>query len=84
MTDNGCGYVSRLFAKACPYTPPKTNGEAEHFIRTLLREWTYALPYPSSERRSADMPRWQRHDNHERPHGRLAMKLPISGLTPAH
>jgi transposase InsO family protein len=52
MTDNGSGYVSRLFGKVCrllrlrhlrtrPYTP-KTNGKAERFIQTLLREWAYA------------------------------------------
>ena len=52
MTDNGSGYVSRLFRKACrmlrlrhlrtrPYTP-RTNGKAERFIQTLLREWAYA------------------------------------------
>ena len=54
MTDNGAGYVSRLFRKVCrmlrlrhlrtrPYTP-KTNGKAERFIQTLMREWAYALP----------------------------------------
>ena len=59
MTDNGSGYVSRLFRKACrllrlrhirtrPYTP-KTNGKAERFIQTLLGEWAYALPYRSSK-----------------------------------
>ena len=59
MTDNGSGYVSRLFRKVCrllrlrhirtrPYTP-KTNGKAERFIQTLLREWAYALPYRSSD-----------------------------------
>ena len=65
MTDNGSGYVSRLFRKACrilrlrhirtrPYTP-KTNGKAERFIQTLLREWAYALPYRSSQTRAADL-----------------------------
>jgi transposase InsO family protein len=78
MTDNGPGYIARLFRKACrllrlrhirtrPYTP-KTNGKAERFIQTLLREWAYALPYPSSDRRAADLPRWLRLYNHERPH----------------
>jgi len=67
MTDNGLAYVSRLFAKACcitglrhirtrPYTP-EINGKAERFIQTLLREWAYALPYPTSLRRNAELPR---------------------------
>jgi transposase InsO family protein len=52
MSDNGSGYVSRAFRRACqvfgvrhlrtrPYTP-RTNGKAERFIQTLLREWAYA------------------------------------------
>jgi transposase InsO family protein len=62
MTDNGSGYLSRRFGKACrmlrlrhlrtrPYTP-KTNGKAERFIQTLLREWAHALPYRSSATRA--------------------------------
>jgi transposase InsO family protein len=90
MSDNGSGYVSRLFRKACrrlrlrhirtrPYTP-KTNGKAERFIQTLLREWAYALPYRSSATRAADLPRWLRHYNHERPHASLAARSPITWL----
>ena len=90
MTDNGSGYVSRRFGKACrmlrlrhlptrPYTP-KTNGKAERFIQTLLREWAYALPYRSSDTRAADLPRWLRHYNHERPHASLAARSPITWL----
>jgi transposase InsO family protein len=90
MSDNGSGYVSRLFRKACrllrlrhirtrPYTP-KTNGKAERFIQTLLREWAYALPYRSSDTRAADLPRWLRHYNHERPHASLAARSPITWL----
>jgi transposase InsO family protein len=90
MTDNGAGYVSRLFRKACrllrlrhirtrPYTP-KTNGKAERFIQTLLREWAYALPYRSSDTRAADLPRWLRHYNHERSHASLAARSPIAWL----
>ena len=82
MTDNGAGYVSRLFRKACrmlrlrhlrtrPYTP-RTNGKAERFIQPLVREWAYALPYRSSDTRAADLPRWLRHYNLERPHASLA------------
>jgi transposase InsO family protein len=90
MTDNGSGYVSRLFGKVCrllrlrhlrtrPYTP-KTNGKAERFIQTLLREWAYALPYRSSDSRAADLPRWLRHYNHERPHASLARQSPTAWL----
>jgi transposase InsO family protein len=58
MTFNGSGYVWRRFRKAClmlqlrhlgtrPYTP-KTNGEAERFLQTFLREWADALPNRSA------------------------------------
>jgi transposase InsO family protein len=90
MTDNGSGYVSRLFRKVCrllrlrhirtrPYTP-KTNGKAERFIQTLLREWAYALPYRSSDSRATDLPRWLRHYNQERPHASLARHSPTAWL----
>jgi transposase InsO family protein len=90
MTDNGSGYVSRLFRKACrmlrvrhlrtrPYTP-KTNGKAERFIQTLVREWAYALPYRSSDTRAADLPRWLRHYNLERPHASLQRQTPTAWL----
>ena len=62
-----------------PYTP-KTNGKAERFIQTLLREWAYALPYRSSQTRAADLPRWLRHYNHERPHASLARQSPTAWL----
>ena len=88
MTDNGSAYVSHLFAALCrsqgirhlrtrPYTP-KTNGKAERFIQTLLREWAYARPYPSSRRRTMALPRWLSHYNHHRPHGSLGGNAPIT------
>jgi len=88
MSDNGSGYVSRLFAKACrllhirhlrtrPYTP-RTNGKAERFIQTLLREWAYALPYRSADSRTADLPRWLAWYNTSRPHAGLAGRTPVS------
>ena len=57
MTDNGSAYRSHAFRRACaaaglrhmrtrPYTP-RTNGKAERFIQTALREWAYARPYPA-------------------------------------
>jgi hypothetical protein len=68
MTDNGSGYVARLFRKILrmlgirhirtrPSTP-RTNGKAERFIQTMLREWAYSIPFRSSDRRVADLPRW--------------------------
>ena len=86
MTDNGSAYRSRLFAKALrllairhiftrPYTP-KTNGKAERFIQTLLREWAYGLAHPSSKARNDDLPRWLDWFNQARPHSAL------NGLSP--
>jgi transposase InsO family protein len=90
MTDNGSCYVSRAFAKACgrlglkhirtrPYTP-KTNGKAERFIQTSLREWAYACAYDGSECRAAQLPIWLHRYNWHRPHGSLKAKTPISRL----
>jgi transposase InsO family protein len=90
MTDNGSCYKAKDFAKACkalglkhirtkPYTP-KTNGKAERFIQTALREWAYACAYPSSEHRKAHLPQWTHMYNWHRPHGGLKSKTPISRL----
>lgn len=90
MTDNGSCYVAKEFAKACkalglkhirtrPYTP-KTNGKAERFIQTALREWAYARAYPSSAIRKTHLPNWTHMYNWHRPHGALKSKTPISRL----
>jgi len=90
MTDNGSCYRSRAFRKACrdlglrhirtrPYTP-KTNGKAERFIQTALREWAYAQAYQSSDRRAEELPVWLHRYNWHRPHGSLKSKPPISRL----
>lgn len=90
MTDNGSCYKAKDFAKNCkalglkhirtkPYTP-KTNGKAERFIQTALREWAYARAYPSSEHRKAHLPNWTHLYNWHRPHGSLNSKTPISRL----
>lgn len=90
MTDNGSCYTSRAFAKACkalglkhirtkPYTP-RTNGKAERFIQTALREWAYARAYRTSDQRAADLPRWTHMYNGHRPHSALNSKLPITRL----
>jgi transposase InsO family protein len=90
MTDNGSCYRSKAFAKACrklglkhirtkPYTP-KTNGKAERFIQTALREWAYAIAYPTSDCRAAELPAWLHRYNWHRPHGSLKSQTPISRL----
>ncbi len=90
MTDNGACYKSFAFKDACkqlrirhirtkPYTP-KTNGKAERFIQTALREWAYARAYPTSDRRAQHLPVWIHAYNWHRPHGSLNAKTPISRL----
>jgi transposase InsO family protein len=90
MTDNGAGYIARLFRKVLrmlsirhirtkPYTP-KTNGKAERFIQTMLREWAYAIPFRSSNSRVADLPRWLTWYNEQRPHASLARRTPAQAL----
>jgi transposase InsO family protein len=90
MTDNGSCYRSKAFRDACrdlglkhirtrPYTP-KTNGKAERFIQTALREWAYAQAYPTSERRAEELPIWLHRYNWHRPHGGIKSKTPISRL----
>ena len=90
MTDNGSCYRSKRFRAACkrlglrqiftrPYTP-KTNGKAERFIQTALREWAYAQAYQNSAQRTAELPNWLHRYNWHRPHGSLKAKTPISRL----
>jgi transposase InsO family protein len=90
MTDNGSCYRSKAFRKSCqdfrlkhirtkPYTP-RTNGKAERFIQTALREWAYAQAYDTSARRAAELPAWLHRYNWHCPHSSLKSKPPISRL----
>lgn len=90
MTDNGSAFRSKLFAAAAqthglkhirtrPYTP-RTNGKAERFIQTSLREWAYAHAFHSSNHRASAMPAWLRNYNTSRPHSALGGKPPITRL----
>jgi transposase InsO family protein len=90
MTDNGSCYKSFAFRKACkrfglkhirtkPYTP-RTNGKAERFIQSSLREWAYAQAYRSSRDRKAALPSWLHRYNWHRPHAGIDDKIPISRL----
>jgi transposase InsO family protein len=88
MTDNGSAYKSFAFRdllaeqgirhkRTRPYTP-RTNGKAERFIQSMLREWAYARVYRSSATRANNLPRWIRYYNQERPHASLSYLPPIS------
>ena len=90
MTDNGSCYKSFAFRRLCkrlglkhirtkPYTP-KTNGKAERFIQTCLREWAYARAYHHSRQRTENLPIWLHRYNWHRPHTGIGAKTPISRL----
>jgi transposase InsO family protein len=90
MTDNGNPYRSRLFRaliaraglrhiRTRPYTP-RTNGKAERFIQTSLREWAYAQTYQTSAERACAMQPWITSYNHLRPHSALGGRPPVSKL----
>jgi transposase InsO family protein len=87
LTDNGPAYRSRAFAAECrtlglkhrftrPYTP-RTNGKAERFIQTALREWAYARTYQNSDERCHELRTWLHQYNWHRPHASLGLSPPI-------
>jgi transposase InsO family protein len=86
MSDNGKGSLSNAFAavlarrrlrhiRTRPYTP-RTNGKAERFIQTLLREWAYGRAYTSSRARTAGLKPWVTFYNRHRPHASLSYATP--------
>jgi transposase InsO family protein len=88
LTDNGSCYRSRQFRQACsalgighrftrPYTP-RTNGKAERFIQTALREWAYVRHYTDSLERDGQLAPWLDYYNFRRPHGSLGYAPPVS------
>jgi transposase InsO family protein len=88
LTDNGHAYRSRAWRDLClalgverrrtrPYTP-RTNGKAEAFIGTALREWAYRYAYPTSAHRTRALSGWVRWYNRRRPHSSLGNRPPIS------
>jgi len=91
ITDNGSAYRSKLFAKTCqalgikhtftkPYRP-QTNGKAERFIQTCLREWAYGRIWANSAERTAWLPAFLSYYNARRPHSALGYKPPASRLS---
>ena len=90
LTDNGSSFRSKEFAETCrdlklkhsftrPYRP-QTNGKAERFIQSALREWAYGIPYNHSSERTAMLERWTHHYNWHRPHQGIKGVAPISRL----
>ncbi len=88
LTDNGVSYRSYAFAGRCrelglkhrrtrPYTP-RTNGKAERFIQTALREWAYARTFQNSQEREQNLAPWIDQYNWHRPHASLGLSPPIS------
>ena len=62
-----------------PYTP-RTNGKAERFIQTALREWAYARSYRNSSQRARELPRWMHYYNWHRQHAGIDYQCPINTL----
>jgi transposase InsO family protein len=90
ITDNGSAYRSQIFNKTCqalgikhtytrPYRP-QTNGKAERFIQTCLREWAYGRIWATSDERTAWLPAFLSYYNARRPHSALGYKHPASRL----
>jgi transposase InsO family protein len=93
ISDNGSGYRSAAFATACsnhgvrhlrtrPYRP-RTNGKAERFIQTLLRDWAYAVRYKTSQHRTLALGPFLDYYNHRRPHSALGHRAPATRLPAA-
>jgi transposase InsO family protein len=93
LTDNGSAFRSRVFRAACaelgvrhkftrPYRP-QTNGKAERFIQSALREWAYGIAYNHSTERTKMLAKWQHHYNWHRPHAGIGGQPPMSRLKPA-
>jgi transposase InsO family protein len=88
LTDNGSAYKSKFFAEQreelglkhsfTRFYRPRTNGKAERFIQTAIREWAYRVPYQTSEERTKALEIWLQHYNFHRPHSSLGGKPPAS------
>ena len=91
LTDNGSAFRSKDFAAACTalgithkFTRayrPQTNGKAERFIQSALREWAYGWTYQNSDQRTQALASWQHHYNWHRTHAGISRAFPMSRLT---
>jgi transposase InsO family protein len=92
LTDNGPAFRSREFARTCKELSivhkftrayrPQTNGKAERFIQSALREWAYGWTYQNSSHRAMALDSWQHHYNWHRPHSGIGGLPPMSRLSP--
>jgi len=90
LTDNGACFRSTAFASACQQLQirhqftradrPQTNGEAERFIQSALREWAYGFSYRNSSQRTEALDHWIHHYNWHRPHQGIGGLAPMSRL----
>jgi transposase InsO family protein len=90
LTDNGPAFHSNAFEDACRHLGivhkftrayrPQTNGKAERFIQSALREWAYAFVYQNSEQRADHLEHWMHHYNWHRPHQGIGGLAPMSRL----
>jgi len=90
LTDNGGAFRSKVFAATCrelgivhKFTRayrPQTNGKAERFIQSALREWAYGWTYQNSAQRTQALAYWQHHYNWHRPHQGIGGAVPMSRL----
>ena len=91
LTDNGMSFRSGLFGEAClelgigqKFTRayrPQTNGKAERFIQSALREWAYGHAYANSDQRREALPVWNHFYNWHRPHHGINLAAPVSRLS---
>ena len=87
LTDNGPAYLSRTYAtvlgelgalhKRTRLYRPQTNGKAERFIGTLVREWAYGAVYRTNAARSSALAEFVDFYNRRRPHTALGGHAPI-------
>jgi transposase InsO family protein len=90
LTDNGSAYRSKQFRRACErlgikhsktrFYRPQTNGKAERFIQTALREWAYVRSYQDDRERARALLPWLHRYNWHRPHAGLACQPPVRRL----
>ena len=91
ITDNGPAFHSKAFVKRCreleisqKFTRtyrPQTNGKAERFIQSALREWAYGHEYQHSDQRRAALPLWNHFYNWHRQHHGIGLKPPMSRIS---